>query len=167
MSKPDKFHGSTAAIFAFACAVFVVAMTIAHGAAVLQQHLNPNPDPFYYLVIFTIWACISLLTPALCFHLFSRRNSPNNYWRAFWTFAYLALLVHLYWAITGSCGGSFEAIYKLENAQEAHPGCVVAHPTPDFSWRRGGGWTWFWRMSSPTASNGCACSAALFTCSPS
>jgi len=132
MSKPDKFHGSTAAIFAFACAVFVVAMAIAHGAAVLQQHLNPNPDPFYYLVIFTIWACISLLTPALCFHVFSRRNSPNSYWRAFWTFAYLALLVHLYWAITGSCGGSFEAIYKLENAQEAHPGCVVAHPTPDF-----------------------------------
>src|SRR4051812_36168533 len=97
MSNPDKCRKSTVAIVAFACAVFVVAMAIAHGAAVLQQRLNPQTDPFHYLVIFTIWACISLLGPALCFHVFSRSNSPNGYWRAFWTFAYLALLVHLYW----------------------------------------------------------------------
>src|SRR5262245_53556775 len=131
MSKPDKFHGSTVAIFAFACAVFVVAMVIAHGAAVLQQHLNPNPDPFYYLVVFTIWVCISLLAPALCFHVFSRSDAPNSYWRAFWTFAYLALLLHLYWAITGSCGRSIEAIYNLDDARKFHPGCLVDHPSPD------------------------------------
>jgi hypothetical protein len=132
MSKSDDFHGSPASIFWFACAVFVVLMATSHGVAMLEQRLNPNPDGFYELVVFTIWACIFLLTPALCFHIFSRGAAPNSYWRAFWTFAYLALLVHLFWAYVGSCGGSIDAIYGIKAAIDRHPGCIVDHPSPDF-----------------------------------
>jgi len=132
MSKPDNFHGSSAAIFGFAFAVFAVLMVLAHSFAALEQRLNPNLDSFYDLVVFTIWACILLLTPALCFHVFSRSDASNNYWRAFWTFGYLALLVHLYWAIAGSCGGSIDAIYNLDDARKLHSGCIVEHPSPDF-----------------------------------
>jgi hypothetical protein len=131
-SRPDNFHGSPAAIFGFACVVFVVLMVIAHGFALPQQQLVPNSDGSYYLVVFTIWACIFLLTPALCFHVFSRSDAPNSYWRAFWTFAWLALLVHLYWAVTGSCGSSIDAIFSLNGARSLHPGCIVDHPSPDF-----------------------------------
>jgi hypothetical protein len=107
-------------------------MAIAHGFALLEQWLTPASDGFYYLVIFTIWACIFLLTPALCFHVFSRSDARNSYWRAFWTFAFLALLIHLYWAVTGSCGSSPEAIFNLGEARKLHPGCIVDHPSPDF-----------------------------------
>src|SRR5216684_3820329 len=131
MSKPDKFHGSTVAIFAFACAVFVVAMVIANGAAVLQQHLNPNPDPFYYLVIFTIWASISIGPLQAVAAAASRRSTSSKARR------------------------------------RRIPAALSLTLLPTFFWPRGGGWTWFWRIASPTASNGCACSAALFTCSPS
>jgi heme peroxidase len=136
MSKPDNFHGSTASIFIFAGVVFLVAMAVAHGAAVLQPLYRQ--DPFHYLDTFTIWACLFLLTPALCFHVFSRSDAPNSYWRAFWTFAYLALLVHLYWAVTGSCGSSLEVIKYFSTTPGAlegppgHTGCIVAHPGPDF-----------------------------------
>ena len=128
MNRTRDFHGSLTSIFWFACGVFVSAMAIAHGAAVLQQGVAPVRDDFYYLVIFTVYVCIFLLTPALCFHIFSRSDTPNSYWRAFWTFAYLALLVHLYWAYTGSCGGSLDAVFDLPHARDPFPGCIVDHP---------------------------------------
>jgi Animal haem peroxidase len=136
MSKTDDFHGSPASIFWFVCGVFVIAMAIAHGAAILQhailqQHVAPAKDGFYYVVIFTIYATIFLLTPALCFHIFSRSDAHNSYWRAFWTFAYLALLVHLCWAYAGSCGSSAGAVFNVPGARDLHPGCIVEHPKPD------------------------------------
>ena len=85
----------------------VVLMALAHGGAELRGWLDARSAPavpdhtvLYYRVIFTIWAAILLLTPALCFHVFSRADAPNTYWRAFWTFAYLAFLIWLrqrYW----------------------------------------------------------------------
>src|SRR5215467_15699942 len=112
MNRTQDFHGSLTSIFWFACGVFVSAMAIAHGAAVLQQGLAPVRDDFYYLVIFTVYVCIFLLTPALCFHIFSRSDTPNSYWRAFWTFAYLALLVHLYWAVSATCAGDWHLVFN-------------------------------------------------------
>jgi hypothetical protein len=50
-------------------------------------------------VTFSIWASILLLTPALCCYVFSRADPSNSYWRAFWTFAWLAFLIHLYWTV--------------------------------------------------------------------
>ena len=130
MSRSDDFHGSSASIFWFAGAVFVALMALAHGGAILAQHQQPDADAFYYRVIFTIWACIFLLTPALCFHIFSRSDGTNSYWRAFWTFAFLALLVHLYWAYAGSCGHSADAVFH-NDPKGPFPGCIVEHPKPD------------------------------------
>ncbi len=124
----DDFHGSPASIYWFGLAVFVVLMAVAHGAAALLP-LPPAHayDRFHHYVIFTIYACIILLTPALCFHIFSRADASNSYWRAFWTFAYLALLVHLAWAFFGSCGSSVDAVFHHTQL----PKCRVDHPRPD------------------------------------
>jgi Animal haem peroxidase len=86
----------------------------------------------YYRVIFTLWAAVVLVTPALCFHIFSRSDAPNSYWRAFWTVAYLSLLVHIYWAVAGTCGGDWQVVFHSKVASPAHPECVVEHPGPDF-----------------------------------
>jgi hypothetical protein len=116
--------------FWFVCALFVVLMAVAHAAAAIQAWLGDSAghSVAYYRVVFTIWVTIALLTPALCFHVFSRSSAPNDYWRAFWTFAYLALVVHLYWAIVGTCGRSFTAVFL---GGYNHPECIVEHPTPD------------------------------------
>jgi hypothetical protein len=130
LNRPDEFHGSPASIFWFAGASFVVLEALAYGGAILAQHQQPDPDVFYYRVIFSIWACIFLLTPALCFHIFSRSDDTNNYWRAFWTFAFLALVVHLYWAYAGSCGYSVDTIFH-NDPHGPFPGCIIDHPKPD------------------------------------
>lgn len=53
-----------------------------------------------YRTIFTIWATILLLIPALCLYLFSEASdAAYNYWHLFWTFSYLAFLFHFYWAV--------------------------------------------------------------------
>src|SRR6516165_2937525 len=124
----------TRARYLFVAVMFLVLMGIAHGAAELQGWLDSRGAAVsghsvdYYRVIFTLWAAVILVTPALCFHIFSRSDTPNSYWRAFWTFAYLALLVHLYWAYTGSCGGSLDAVFDLPHARDPFPGCIVDHP---------------------------------------
>ena len=78
--------------FWFVGVLFFVLMALTHGGAELKAWLEPAHRAgltrvVHYRVIFTIWATIILLTPALCFHIFSRSNAPNSYWRAFWTFA--------------------------------------------------------------------------------
>jgi Animal haem peroxidase len=121
--------------FWFAFALFLLLMALAHGAA--QLNLMPvRHDKAASIdlqrVIFTIWVAIALLTPALCFHVFSRSDGHNSYWRAFWTFAYLALLTHLYWAIFGNCHGDFGLIYDHKKQIETGSECLVEHPKPDF-----------------------------------
>ncbi len=117
----------------FVFALFLVLMVLAHGAAELQARLNARAglSVDHYRVIFTIWATTLLLTPALCFHVFSRSDAPNTYWRAFWTFGYLALLTHLYWAVFGTCHGNFATIFHRPGAP-VYPECLVEHPGPDF-----------------------------------
>src|SRR5271156_3509645 len=83
----------------FVGALFLVLMALVYGGAYLKVWLDANngvanPPTFAYdIVIFAIWATVVLLTPALCFHIFSRSTGANTYWRAFWTFAFLAFLV--------------------------------------------------------------------------
>ena len=108
MNTPMESPGQSRAQIWFVCALFVVLMVLAHGGAELQGWLaarSAAPIPhtvLYYRVVLTIWAAIVLLTPALCFHVFSRADAPNTYWRAFWTFAYLAFLAHLYWTLVAT-----------------------------------------------------------------
>jgi hypothetical protein len=79
-----------------------------------------------------IWATVVLLTPALCFQIFSRSNAANTYWRAFWTFAFLAFLVHVSWAVFGTCGGDWKVVFHSQIAPAAYPECTIKHPGPDF-----------------------------------
>jgi hypothetical protein len=128
----------TRARYLFVGLVFLVLMGIAHGGAELKAWLDTRGPAVsshsvdYYRVIFTLWSAVVLVTPALCFHIFSRSDTPNSYWRAFWTFAYLALLVHIYWAVSGTCAGDWQLVFNSKIASPTHPECVVEHPGPDF-----------------------------------
>src|SRR5262249_34074500 len=121
----------------FVGAVFMLLMVLVYGGAELQawgdasgpKELAHSVD--YYRVIFSIWATIVLVAPALWFNIFSFRTGANTYWRAFWTFAYLAFLVHVYWAIWGTCGGDLHVVFNAKVAPPAHPECLVEHPGPD------------------------------------
>jgi hypothetical protein len=124
--------------FLFVGVLFLILVVLAHGGAALKAWLDtrgPAADAHtatYYIVIFTIWAAVILVTPALCFHIFSRSNAPNTYWRAFWTFAYLTFLVHVGWAVFGTCGGKWDVVFHSQVAPPAYPECTVDHPGPDF-----------------------------------
>ncbi|HVO71363.1 MAG TPA: peroxidase family protein, partial [Aggregatilineaceae bacterium] len=121
----------------FVCALFVVLMVLAHGGAELRGWLaarSAAPIPhtvLYYRVVLTIWAAIVLLTPALCFHVFSRADAPNTYWRAFWTFAYLAFLAHLYWTLVATFHLNWAEIFHSQAGPGIDPERVVEHPGPD------------------------------------
>jgi hypothetical protein len=113
-------------------------MAVAHGGAELQARLNadaatglPVHTLLYYRVIFTIWVAILLLTPALCFHVFSRADAANSYWRAFWTFAYLAFLTHLYWTLFATFHLDWAEIFHSQAGVALDPERVVQHPGPD------------------------------------
>ena len=124
--------------YLFVGVLYVVLMLAVYGVATLQgwlDHKSPPAEPHsveYYRTIFSIWATIVLVTPALCFHVFSRSDAANTYWRAFWTFAYLAFLVHVYWAVWGVCGGDLNVVFNAKVPPAAFPECLVEHPGPDF-----------------------------------
>jgi len=138
MSVSPELPSVGRARFLFVAVMFLVLMGIAHGGAELRAWLDirgpavSSHSVDYYRVIFTLWAAVILVTPALCFHIFSRSDAPNSYWRAFWSFAYLALLVHIYWAVFGTCAGDWNLVFNSKVASPTHPECVVEHPGPDF-----------------------------------
>jgi hypothetical protein len=124
--------------YLFVGALFIVLMVLVYGGAELQGRLSTEALPgdahtvVYHRVIFSIWATIALVTPALCFHVFSRADRPNTYWRAFWTAAYLAFLVHVYWAVWGVCGGDLHVVFNAKVEPKGFPECLVEHPKSDF-----------------------------------
>jgi hypothetical protein len=138
MDIPKETPGQSRAKFWFVFALFLVLMALAHGAAELLGLLYartaagiPAHTVLYHRVIFTIWATIVLLTPALCFHVFSRADAPNTYWRAFWTFSYLAFLAHLYWTICATYRLNWFEIFHSQAGPGINPERVVQHPGPD------------------------------------
>jgi len=137
MQQFDETPSQSRARFWFVGLLFLVLIALAHGGAELKAWMDargPAAEAHtvgFYRVIFTIWVAVFLLTPALCFHIFSRSNAPNSYWRAFWTFGFLALAVHIYWAAFALCGGNITTIFNSKVATQAHPECVVEHPGPD------------------------------------
>jgi hypothetical protein len=132
--------GQTHARYWFVLALFLVLMALAFGAAEFKAWQDARAPEIpgvvrhgadYYRVIFAIWATIALLTPALAFHAFSRSDAPNTFWRAFWTAAYVALLVHLYWAIFRVCKADFALIFDQAAQAKSGSECRVEHPGPD------------------------------------
>src|SRR5262249_37215365 len=62
--------------------------------------------------VLTIWLSTVLLIPAICLYVLPARSAAQaNYARLFWTFSYLAYMVHFYYAafvIFGGVEGTFE-----------------------------------------------------------
>jgi hypothetical protein len=138
MDSPKESPSQARAKFWFVFALFVFLMALAHGGAELQARLEARvaagpliDNLLYYRTIFTIWVTILLLTPALCFHVFSRADGPNTYWRAFWTFSYLAFLTHLYWTIVATYHLNWYLIFHSQARTGVDPRTVVEHPGPD------------------------------------
>jgi Animal haem peroxidase len=130
--------GQSRAKFWFVFALFLVLMAIAHISAELQARLGahatqglPALAALDYRAIFTIWASILLLAPALCFHVFSKADASNSYWRDFWTFAYLAFLVHVYWTAFAMFQLNWSLIFNSELQKTINPVRVVEHAAPD------------------------------------
>jgi hypothetical protein len=126
--------------FWFVFVLFLVLMALAHAAAELQALRDASStlpghivhSALYYRVIFTIWLTVLFLIPALCFHVFSRSDAPNSYWRTWWTFAYLAFGAHLYWSVFGMFHGDLAAVFHSREGEAANPEQVVDQPGPDF-----------------------------------
>ncbi len=85
----------------------------------------------YYRVIFTIWATAILLTPALCFYILFKPGAIESYWRSFWTFAYVAFLLHFYWTVIGTFHLNFYEIFHSHSGFVANQEHIVDHPGPD------------------------------------
>jgi hypothetical protein len=68
-------------------------------------------DLGFYRTVYTIWATTALVTPALCaFMLPGDSQSKQSIWILFWTFAFIAYLVHVYYAIFYVYHGSLHEI---------------------------------------------------------
>ena len=85
----------------------------------------------YYHVIFSIWATAILLTPALCFYILFRPGPVEEYWRALWTFAYVAFLFHLYWTVLKTFQLNFYEIFHSHSGFVANREHTVDQPAAD------------------------------------
>jgi hypothetical protein len=66
-------------------------------------------DLVFYRTVYTIWATTVLVTPALCaFALPGDGERQRTTWLLFWTFSFLAFLVHMAYAYLGVYEGSFK-----------------------------------------------------------
>lgn len=76
---------------------------------------------------FTAWAAVLLVTPALCAYPF-RRWSPKAaaWWRAYWTVACAAFLVHFYFAVFVIFGNDWSRITNSTRVSAAIPDAIFA-----------------------------------------
>jgi Animal haem peroxidase len=143
--------------FLFIFILFVILIGIAHLAAerraakdadLLSALQNRPPEVWkgqegefpaphsvvYYRIVFTIWISTVLLTVALCFYALRRPTAPSSYWVLFWTFSYLAYLLHFYWAAGVLFGWDFagpQGILHSRIGTNPDPEKVVCNPIPD------------------------------------
>ncbi len=97
-----------------------------------QQGEFPAPHSVvYYRIVFTIWVATLLLTVALCFYALGRPGAPSNYWVLFWTFSYLAYLLHFYWSVGVLFGWDLGEVLHSKIGTNPDPEKVVCNPVPD------------------------------------
>jgi hypothetical protein len=90
----------------------------------IEAHEPPlDRGRHYKQVVLTIAVTYVLLIPALCFFAYRRVGEPMGAWLAFWTWSFVAYLVHLYWAIFGMMGGNLWFV--------THVPRLVNHPYND------------------------------------
>jgi len=69
----------------------------------------------YYRAIYTIWVTIVFMIPALALHFLpGDSESKTNYWRLFWTFGFVAFMVHFYYTIGVIFHGSLREVYAAQ-----------------------------------------------------
>src|ERR1035438_3937542 len=79
------------------------------GTALLAA--ETTMDLGLYRTIYTIWATVVLVTPALCaFILPGNSAAKQNTWILFWTFSFLCYLVHMAYALLVVYQASFEEL---------------------------------------------------------
>jgi len=99
-----------------ALAMLVVAHLAAGACARSEELPEVAKDLNYFRVIFSIVVTILLITPAFCLFVFQGRKGPSDNWRNLYTFAYIAYMIHLYWAIFGMMGGDWSMIFGHPNS---------------------------------------------------
>jgi hypothetical protein len=98
---------------------FGLAISAALLYALTEQNLN------LYRARFTIWVSLALVLPALCLYTLGLRNPARwSYWRWFWTFSYLAYLIHFYWSLR-AFHYNVEHIYDKQGALVATSNFVL------------------------------------------
>jgi len=71
-------------------------------------------------MIYSIWATMVLLIPALCLYILPTRTPVRtNYWLLFWTFAYLLYLVHFYYAVMVHYHASIPEVFREQGVRIA------------------------------------------------
>ena len=96
--------------------LLVVLLFVAHWAAGIQAALNipfvPNPwkgtsprNADYFNTINAIAVTIALLIPAIGAFVLRRPGGPGPVWLLFWTAAYIAFVIHLYYGVFKVLGG--------------------------------------------------------------
>ncbi len=79
-----------------------------------------------YRMIYAIWASLALTIPSLClFILPGDTQHQRNYWTLFWTFGYLAYLVHFYYAVFVHYHGSLSEVFSHQGVKIAGPNFLL------------------------------------------
>ena len=108
-SAPDKVAPGTYKITLPDFTLSFVPFALLLSAALLAA--ETTMDLGFYRTVYTIWATTALVTPALCaFMLPGDSQSKQSIWILFWTFAFIAYLVHVYYAIFYVYHGSLHEI---------------------------------------------------------
>jgi hypothetical protein len=83
-----------------------VSFAVLLGAALLAP--EQSMELGFYRTVYTIWATTALVTPALCaFALPGESPRKQSIWLLFWTFSFMAYLVHVLYASLSVYQGSF------------------------------------------------------------
>jgi hypothetical protein len=77
-------------------------------------------------LIYSIWVTIALMTPALGLYILPTRTEQRmNYWLLLWTFAFLAYLVHFYYAVVVHYHGSVAEVFEKQGTRIAGSNFLV------------------------------------------
>jgi hypothetical protein len=103
---------------------FIPSAALALAALVVPEVVPLNVD--HARTLYTIRAATLLVTPALCLFLFrDRAPEIDSYWLLFWTFSYLAYLVHFYWAVWVIFNGDIPLVFRTMGWKIAGPNFVL------------------------------------------
>ena len=121
METYESSKGITLSQFTWTFGLFALLLTAALMVPELPQIIEHHRAVYtiealvYYRAIYTIWLTIVFMIPALVLH-FLPGDSPakHNYWRLFWTFGFIAFMVHFYYTIGVIFHGSLREVYAAQ-----------------------------------------------------